>query len=46
MEGAIVDHPLWAGATAEEIDHALEVLLKSVIALFCFGWNVGLKILL
>jgi len=25
MEGAIRDHPLWANATNQEIDHALEV---------------------
>jgi hypothetical protein len=25
MESAIRDHPLWANATSQEIDHALEV---------------------
>lgn len=27
MEAAIREHPLWAGATDEEIDSALEVLI-------------------
>ncbi|KAG6659127.1 hypothetical protein I3843_03G010800 [Carya illinoinensis] len=26
MEGAIREHPLWTGATEEEVDHAMEVL--------------------
>lgn len=31
MEGAIRDHPLWANATTQEIDHALEGLEKYVM---------------
>ncbi|KAJ0025361.1 hypothetical protein Pint_07003 [Pistacia integerrima] len=36
MEGAIRDQPLWAGATEEEIDSALEVLvnLKTLLMVF------------
>ncbi|KAL6909532.1 hypothetical protein ACP4OV_001813 [Aristida adscensionis] len=31
MEGAIRDHPLWAGATGQEIDHALEGVEKYIM---------------
>ncbi|KAI4324028.1 hypothetical protein L6164_023596 [Bauhinia variegata] len=31
MEGAIRDHPLWTGATDEEIDRAMEGLEKYVM---------------
>ncbi|KAL6638247.1 hypothetical protein ACP70R_025819 [Stipagrostis hirtigluma subsp. patula] len=31
MEGAIRDHPLWANATGQEIDHALEGLEKFIM---------------
>jgi hypothetical protein len=31
MEGAIRDHPLWANATNQEIDHALEVKIHSFL---------------
>jgi hypothetical protein len=34
MEGAIRDHPLWASATNQEIDHALEVKIHSIFFLF------------
>lgn len=27
METTIKDHPLWAGATGEEIDNAIEVII-------------------
>lgn len=41
MEAAIVDHPLWDGATNEEIDNAMEVIFaanwypsKSIASIF------------